>query len=271
LLRFPTGQVFSGGQWTSPESASTVYENDVLVIVDTTALVIEAKAHLLDAPARRGAEYRFIDTLADQVVEASAQAMRFVDFLRAHPAVHEFSTKRGATNIVDVRKTLRSVPLSVTFENLGFISANISRCVEAGLLKQHRLVPSLALSDFEVCVELLESQSHRIHYFARRAEIEQTMEYFGDESDLLAFYLKTGFSVGDWEDGGMVMNLGLMSKELDPYFVAKADGVEIPNPYSPPALMATEVGEASLNRDAPFTRLRSQARCRSRRRAQRVS
>lgn len=227
---FPNGQVFTGSQWSASDAPDKLYENDVLVLVDTTALVIEAKAHLVDAAARRGAEYRFVDTLEDQVVAASEQAVRFVEFLKANPAVHEFSTRRRTANVVDVSHVIRFVPVSVTLENLGFISANVRRCVEAGMLRKHPLVPSVALTDFEVALELLDSQAQRIHYFSRRAEVERTMEYFGDESDLLAFYLDSAFSIGDWEDGGQLISLVMKSKELDPYFTAKANGVSVAKP-----------------------------------------
>jgi hypothetical protein len=119
----------------------------------------------------------------------------------------------------------------VTYENLGFISSNLKECVSAGLIDEHDLIPSIALTDFEVILETMDSQAQRIHYFARRAEIEKTMDYLGDESDLLALYLESGFNVGDWEDGGHLINLGMKSKELDPYFVARADGVSIPKPH----------------------------------------
>ncbi len=56
------------------------------------------------------------------------------------------------------------------------------------------------------------------------------MRYFGDELDLLAFYLESGFNIGDWEDGRVGLNVNMKSKELDPYFVARADGVSVPKP-----------------------------------------
>jgi hypothetical protein len=92
------------------------------------------------------------------------------------------------------------------------------------------LVPSICYTDLEVIFETLDSQAERIHYLARRAEIERTMEYRGDELDLLALYIDTGFNLGEWESPGHFLNLGLKSKELDPYFVARANGVSVAKP-----------------------------------------
>ena len=228
---FPYGHIYQGSQWRPTEDHSTLYENDILVIVDSTALVIECKAHLVDPPARRGAEFRLVDTLEDVVVESSIQANRFVAFLKEHREVHSFSTRSGTVNTVDASRLVRFVPFSVTYENLGYISANLKESVEAGLIdSQHTLVPSICITDLEVAFELLESQAERVHYLSRRAEIEKTAHYFGDELDLLAFYLESGFNIEDWEDGAMSLGLNMKSKELDPYFVARADGVAVPKP-----------------------------------------
>lgn len=228
---FPDGRVYRGSQWKPAHGDPTQYENDVLLVIDSTAIVIECKSHLVDAPARRGAEFRLIDTLEDLVASASDQAQRFADFLKEHRQVHRFSTRTGTINEVDSTRLVRFIPISVTYENLGFVSANLKEAVEAELIEPgHALVPSICITDLEIAFEVLESQAQRIHYLARRAEVEKTMQYHGDEMDLLAFYIETGFNIGEIESGGTLISLAMKSKELDPYFVAKADGVDVPKP-----------------------------------------
>lgn len=46
----------------------------------------------------------------------------------------------------------------------------------------------------------------------------------------VAFYLETGFNVGEVESGGTFISLAMKSKELDPYFVARSDGVSVRKP-----------------------------------------
>jgi hypothetical protein len=228
---FFNGQVYRGSQWRPSSDPTIQYENDVLVVIDSTAIVVECKSHLVDPPARRGAEFRLIDTLEDLVVGASDQAQRFAEFLKSNPHRHEFSTRRGVVNTVDASRLVRFIPISLTYENLGFVSANLKEAVSAGLIPpDHALVPSICLTDLETTFEVLDSQAQRIHYLARRAEIETTMHYYGDEMDLLALYADTGFNVGEVEHDGTFISLAMKSKELDPYFVARADGVSVAKP-----------------------------------------
>jgi hypothetical protein len=228
---FPNGRVYRGSQYRLSQSDSTLYENDILVIIDSAAIIVECKAHLVDPPARRGAEFRLVDTLEDLVVSASQQTQRFLDFLKGNPRRHSFPTRRGEINEVDASRLLRFIPVSVTYENLGFVSADLKGAVEAGLIESDQpLVPSICFTDLETLFETLDSQAERLHYLARRAEIERTMHYHGDELDLFAFYLDTGFNIGEWEHGPHFLQLAMKSKELDPYFVARADGVSVPKP-----------------------------------------
>ncbi len=228
---FPDGKIYRGSKFRLDPSTLTVYENDVLVIIDSTAIVVECKSNMVDPPARRGAEYRLADTLEDLVVVAAQQAQRFAQFLKENPHGHAFETKSGNINRVNASHLLRFIPISITYENLGFVSSNLKELVAAGLIVSGQpLIPSICLTDLEVVLETLDSQAERIHYLARRAEIERAMDYFGDELDLFAFYTDTAFNIGEWEQGGRHINMALMSKELDPYFVAKADGVSVPKP-----------------------------------------
>lgn len=228
---FPDGHIYRGSQWRPSPTDPTQYENDLLLVIDSTAIIFECKSHLVDAPARRGAEFRLIDTLEDLVVSASDQAQRFAEFLKANRQAHEFSTRSGTVNRVNTTRLVRFIPISITYENLGFVSANLKEAVAAGLIEPgHSLVPSICITDLETMFEVLDSQAQRIHYLARRAEIEKTMKYYGDEMDLLAFYVESGFNVGELEDGDTFISLAMKSKELDPYFVAKADGVSVPKP-----------------------------------------
>jgi hypothetical protein len=242
---FPSASVFRGSQWSPTGERATVFENDLLLVIDTTAIVVECKAHLVDAPARRGAEYRLIDTLEALVVGASQQATRFVAFLKNHPARHSFTTKSGYVNEVNISRVVRYIPLSVTFENLGFVSANLRQAIDAGLIPGNEpIVPSLCFTDVETVFETLETQAQRVHYLARRSELEKTMSYRGDELDLFGFYLNNGFNIGELELGKTFVNLTMLSKELDPYFVGRADGVAV----AKPSLKLTEWWSAILKR-----------------------
>jgi hypothetical protein len=139
---FPDGKVYRGSRYRLEPSDPTLYENDVLVVIDSTAIIIECKAHLVDPPARRGAEFRLADTLEDIVLSASEQAQRFLDFLKANPRRHCFQTESGQTNVVDASRLLRFIPISITYEQLGFVSSSFKEAVAAGLIgSSQSLIP----------------------------------------------------------------------------------------------------------------------------------
>lgn len=229
---FPSAEVFQSNKWQRPEDGK-VYENDLLIVVDSFAFIVECKSGLVDPPARRGAERRLIATLQDLAVAPSIQAHRFIQHLSDNPGMHQFSNNRGEFNSIDLSAVQHFVPLVVVFEDLGNVSANLKEAVRSGLVKvsHDSLAPVISLTDLETIFELLGNEVERTHYLIRRSHIEKNMNYLGDEMDLLAFYIDTGFNLGD-EDFNQSVSfmLALKSKEIDPYFVGKTHGVVVPKP-----------------------------------------
>ena len=226
--KFHSGRTYRSVKWSHE---GRQYETDVLVVVDTTALILECKAGLVDPPARRGGEDRLEDTLYDLVLKPTMQANRLIDLMKAADGTLTFLSANGETCEIDPRSLVRYVPVSVTYENLGFVSGNLKESIRAGLLKfEGELAPSICLMDLEVIFSLLQSQAEVIHYLSRRATIEKTVEYHGDESDLLALYLESGFNIPEWEEEKIFVSIATMSKQLDPFFTAAADGVSVPKP-----------------------------------------
>lgn len=78
--------------------------------------------------------------------------------------------------------------------------------------------------------DVLDLTALKIHYLKRRAEIQENMSYHGDELDLLGFYLDTGFNIGDTEFDDTHLELTLMSKPIDAYYIARDEGVERAKP-----------------------------------------
>lgn len=59
---FPGAQIFAGSKWTGKDGK--LYENDLLILIDSFALVVEAKSGQVSPPAKRGAQKRLFNTLA---------------------------------------------------------------------------------------------------------------------------------------------------------------------------------------------------------------
>lgn len=229
---FPNATLHRGSLWRDP-ATDVEYENDLLLIIDSFALVIEAKSASVTDPARRGAPDRLAETLRGLIEAPSDQAHRFINYLESNKQVHMFNTKRGGTNVIDSAVIKYFIPLGVTLSHLGSIGSNLKKLTKAGITRKRLedLAPSISVTDLECVLELLPLEIEKIHYFARRREFEAHVEYEGDELDLLGFYLDTGFNIGQSEyNDSVAINMLMKSKELDPYFIASREGKLIPKP-----------------------------------------
>jgi hypothetical protein len=88
----------------------------------------------------------------------------------------------------------------------------------------------MTLSDLEIVFDILESLPVKLHYIERRAELEANTKYIGDETDLLGFYLETGFNIGEAELGTVQLNLLGASKRIDEYYMGIDDDVSVRKP-----------------------------------------
>lgn len=228
---FPNGKVFRGSLWKDSKTGSQ-FENDLIVILDSFALVVECKAGTVTDPAKRGAPLRMRRTLEELIVEPAEQAKRFIKHLVKHRGKNCFYTRIRRTNRIDNSNVRYYVPLTVTLEDLGFISSNIKEAITAEIVETDikSLVPSISVGALDCVFTLLEGEIEKIHYLARRREFEQHVNYLGDELDLLGFYLDNGFNIGEAEYNELIISLVGKSKELDPYFIGVAVGKKLKKP-----------------------------------------
>lgn len=242
---FPNGKVFTGSTWQT--STGVTYENDLTVVIDSFAIVFEAKSASVSDPARRGAPSRLSETLRELIESPSDQALRFIDRLKSEPGIHKFKTKRGVVNEIDSGAIKHYIPIGVTLSHLGSIGSNLKKLIAAGIVdkKLEDLAPSISITDLESVFELLTREVEKVHYLARRREFEAHMDYEADELDLLGFYLDNGFNIGDTEyRKDVTLNMLLKSKELDPYFIGSREGHPVPKPR----LAMTDWWDAILSR-----------------------
>ncbi|WP_243345754.1 hypothetical protein [Parabacteroides sp. FAFU027] len=230
---FPDAQIFTGSLWKCP-TENKEFENDLIVLIEDFAIIVECKSGTVSPPARRGATERLSGTLQKLIIEPSEQAIRFENYLKKHKQTHTFKTKSGAKNQIDSTKIEYYVPLGVTLSNLGSIGCNLKNLIDSKITshKLSELAPSISLTDLEVIFEVLPLQAEKIHYLSRRREFEAHLNFRGDEIDLFGFYLDNGFNIGETEyDELFHIDLTLKSKALDPYFIGKHRGVNVKKPY----------------------------------------
>lgn len=227
---FPQAQIFAGSQWIG--SNGKQYENDLLVIVDRFALVIEAKAGMVSAPAKRGAPERLFRTLQELIEDPSEQALRFIEFLNENRGDLSLKVKKGPNNRFNSADITYFIPLGVTLSHLGMTSTNLKQLIRAGVTKRsiEELVTSISLTDLEVVLDLLPQTAEKLHYFQRRRELEANIEYMGDELDLLAWYLDDAFNLGKDQEKYGLFKMDLKSKELDNYIIGSAKNENVIKP-----------------------------------------
>ncbi len=226
---FPSGKLYRGSLWY--DGAGISGENDLTVIVDSVAIVVEAKSGLLSPPASRGAPERVRRTVRELVDEPSEQAYGFIKLLKSKQN-HTFRTNHGTENKIDTKGVRYFIPLAVTLEQFGS-SFNLRELVETGITnkKLQDLALVVNLTDLMATFEILNLQSEKIHYLARRRDFNAHVRYNGDELDVLAFYLEHGFNIGEYEYSGEVeLGLWMFSVQLSPYFVGKYSGYLVDKP-----------------------------------------
>jgi hypothetical protein len=132
-------------------NTGVVYENDLLVVMDRFAIIVESKSGAVTPTARRGAPERLFETLSALIEEPSAQAHRLLTRLKTATAPVVLTNKAGKTITVDPAVVKYHIPIAVTLEQLGTISSNLKTLREAGITTKpmEELALCLNLSDLE--------------------------------------------------------------------------------------------------------------------------
>ena len=171
-------------------------------------------------------------TVRDLIEEPAEQANNFIRVLKSLNEPQPFQTSQGTVNNIDPRGIRYYIPITVTLDQFGSIG-NLRQLSESGISSKSLSELSLVISltDLMVIFDILDLQSEKVHYLARRKEFDTHVVWHGDEIDILAFYLDHGFNIGEEEfSGDLALGLWLKSKELDPYYLGAEAGVAVPKP-----------------------------------------
>jgi len=209
-------------------------ENDLLVVIDTHAIIIESKSGKISAPARRGATKTLEREIQKLLIDSSEQAKTFADYIESNVGIIEFTNKNDEQIFVDFSNVKHIHTFSITFDLFGPLASRTPLLFEASLVDDASdISPSMSLADLEIIFEMLETDSEKIHYFTRRTQLDKNTIYTADELDLLAFYIKTSFNIGETEFAEMPLELYGESEEVfNAYYLNKnkKEGKTIPKP-----------------------------------------
>jgi hypothetical protein len=189
---FPSAEFLFNSKWTHPQDQRE-YETDAIVLLDDIMLIFEAKGGSLSPQGRRGSQ-TLMDDLDKLIVESAVQSSRLGNLVAQKAGEIEF---RLASSVKRVRcdRVERVSRFGVALERLvsmsnGYSPALIDRIRANGATP----MPMLTIGDLEQLKNLLPTESSRLHYLLRRTEIDEEADFEADELDLIAMYLKTGFT-----------------------------------------------------------------------------
>lgn len=220
-------------KWVHPDDGKE-YETDLLILVGSSALIVESKGGRISKHSYMGKGRPLRDDIHELIVEPSVQAHRLGTLIEANNEV-EITTEAGESAVIDTSDVLEIITLGTTLESIAAMLPDLREVVDAGLTTQEvtALSHSIALSDLQVVLEILEHPSEVLHYFRRRGEIENGTFLEGDEVDLLGFYLESGFNLGESEftEEHQLQTFGL-SDPIDTYYYGLEAGLTTDKPTS---------------------------------------
>lgn len=227
---YPQAKVFRGIKW--PGSDGKEYENDVLVLIDTHALIFECKSGRVRAIAQRGIVDAMKTEIEKIVGDASRQGRRFAEYLLAQKAIVRLPDSTGKIQELDLQRLLRATTVNVTLDYLGHLAVQQRLLHSANLVAADtEVTATLPLHELELILELLDRPALSTHYFRRRSEIASANDILGEENGMLAMYLATGFDLGEAEGNPEHQFIASgLGKKLDPYFMRKETANDVAKP-----------------------------------------
>lgn len=230
LLRkaFPSARLQAGAKWAVGEDC---YETDVLLILDRTVLIVEAKSAALSVQGLRGAPERIKRHVQELLVEPAVQSNRLAQLIDAARGGDAACLRTLNPLGIDAATVDQVIRLSVTLEDLSVLASCEAELKEAGWVSANLvLAPTLNLTDLGCVVDILEEPAYILHYLANRGPIQRSTGLLGDEMDYLGFYLQTAFGMGDVAQTDALFAITGMSEPIDRYYTSRDAGVNLPKP-----------------------------------------
>jgi hypothetical protein len=226
---FPESALTPNFKWQSPDK-SQEFESDLIVAMDATLLLVEAKSGRVSPEARRGAPEGLGQDIDRLLIEPSRQSKRLEDAIKAAKVGDPGTEAFKAEFPVSLDPVRRIIRISVTLEDIGFIHTNVNALKETGYVPPDLAVaPAVTLADLEIVFDILRSPLERLHYWVQRSVWEGKADYTADEIDLLAVYLNTGLTVGDIHEDVRLLLVGA-SKPIDEYYEGVRHGISKERP-----------------------------------------
>lgn len=207
------------------------YENDHLVVLDNTAIIVEDKSAALTPAGLRGAIERLKRHVRDLVLSPSEQSGRLQNVIQMATAGHGPAIAALEPFDVDIRKIERVIRVSITLDDISILCSAEKELVNAGWIPyDSELATTMNVADLAIVVDVLDRPCYLIHYLAERQRFQKLMTILADEADFLGFYLETGMNRYDLEEQKVSLALLGMSSTIDQYYESRDAGVLLCRP-----------------------------------------
>jgi hypothetical protein len=179
--------------YPNPDDAGNLTELDLLLGVDDTLFLVEAKAGGFSAGASRGAPQSLAEGFSDLIIEGQRQSERAEKYIKSadEVAFFEETGKREAHRIKNsqFRKIIRIV---ITREDLGWVGARIATLSILDPSLSNSYPWHVSIDDLRIIAELFKDDEVRfMHYLELRllASAETTLSQ-NDEIEHIGLYNK---------------------------------------------------------------------------------
>ena len=203
-------------------------ESDVLVLIPPYLLIANCKGHRFSKEARRGAPSLGED-IRRIIGRAAEQSEHLVLELRKQKTLTVHSSA-GITSI-NSEDYIQAIPLTVVLDSMCPLLSNMPMLTKAHLVGPEAPVAMVTtVTDLECVVEILPTESQRLHYLVMRDIIECEGAFFSDELGLLRIYLDNSLLKPLPEIFRELPLIEIYGNGFNPYFMQQWTGksVEIP-------------------------------------------
>lgn len=203
-------------------------ETDLLVVVDSLLLIVEAKSGAISASSKRGAPDRLRSEIKELLEAPALQSQRAAAVFADHISGR---ARLNLPNSVDLSLVKCVMRLSVTLEDFWTLQSDLGELQRVGLLSPEVApAPAIGLTGLDTLCEVLDHPSVLLHYFHRRAQLEGRFSHDSDELDLLGCYAMNGLLFGNMETNGSRIIFHGMADAVDRYMTALSEGITLPKP-----------------------------------------
>ena len=166
-------------------------------MIDSYAIVFEAKSGKISNSARQGSKKRIKRDSDNLILGSSNQANRFIAFLKENNDIVCLKDINGITFHIDLTRVRNYLACCVSLDSHSYIFKDSAAVLVAtNIINENSLlIPFISLFELEILFDLLETTCEKIHYLFCRGELRENHQYISaSEKDLMVAYLDTSFN-----------------------------------------------------------------------------